>query len=287
VRRLVPALAIAPALALPASASAAAVDLQFQAFSPSVVDVLPGESVDWTNISERRHTITADDGSFDYESQPGAQIRRSFDVVGSFPYHCTVHDGMIGEIDVRRVTLDFLPPAAVPAGDEVEFSGRTAAPAAPVTIERDTGSGFRTVGSAEPAADGAWTTKLTAQATGDYRAVSGVDTSQTRRLLVSDRKVLIRATRRGVTVSVVPAVPYGRIRLQTNLRERFGWWPALAGRLDYVSTGSFKVARPARVRVVLVDRDGWTALATSKVLTLGHTRQRTAPAPMPQHMHDG
>lgn len=278
--------AAAAVLVQPASALAASVDLQFQAFSPSVVDVLPGESVDWTNISERRHTITADDGSFSYEAQPETRVSRVFDTVGAFPYHCTIHDGMVGEIDVRRVTLDSLPPAAVPAGDQVEFSGRTAAPASPVTIERDTGSGFRPVGSAEPAADGSWSTKLTAQATGDYRAVSDTDTSQTRRLLVSDRMVLVRATKRGVAVNVQPPVPYGRIRLQLNLRERFGWWPALAARLDYVSTASFRVARPARLRVVLVDRDGWTPLATSKELVLGQARRRAAPAPQPVHMHE-
>jgi plastocyanin len=277
-------LAVAAALFAPAAAGAAEVELRFQEFAPSVVDLLPGESVDWANISERRHTITAEDGSFDYESQPGDRLSRAFDTVGSFPYHCTIHDGMIGEINVRRVTLDFLPPAAVPAGDQVEFSGRTAALGSPVTIERDTGSGFRAIGSAQPAADGRWTTKLSAQATGDYRALSGDDKSQTRRLLVTDRKVLVRATRRGVAVSVVPAVPYGRIRLQLNLRERFGWWPEQAGRLDYVSSASFKVARPARLRVVLVDRDGWTPLATSKVLTLG--RAGRAPAETaPQHSH--
>lgn len=283
-RPSVPVLAVAAGLACASPASAAEVDVQFQAFSPSVVDVLPGETVEWSNISERRHTITADDGSFDYEAQPGDHLSRPFDTVGAFAYHCTIHDGMIGEIDVRRVTLASLPIAAVPAGDQVEFSGRTADPGTPVTIERDTGTGFRTVGSASPAPDGNWTTKLSAQATGDYRAVSGSDTSQTRRLLVSDRKVLVRATRRGVAVKVVPAVPYGRIRLQLDLRERFGWWPALAGRLDYVSAASFNVPRPARLRIVLVDRDGWTALATSDVLTLGHVRRQAVPD-MPQHMH--
>jgi plastocyanin len=287
VRRRTAAVIAAVGVLVPAAtASAASVDLQFQAFSPSVVDVLPGESVDWTNISERRHTITADDGSFEYEAQPEERVSRIFDTVGAFPYHCTIHDGMVGEIDVRRVTLASLPPAAVPAGDQVEFSGRTAAPAAPVTIERDSGSGFRTVGSAEPAADGSWSTKLTAQVTGDYRAASDTDVSQTRRLLVSDRKVLVRATKRGVAVSVQPPVPYGRIRLQLNLRERFGWWPALAARLDYVSTASFKVARPARLRVVLVDRDGWTPLATSRELALGHVkRMDAAPPAEPMHSH--
>jgi hypothetical protein len=108
--------------------------------------------------------------------------------------------------------------------------------------------------------------------------------SGTRHLTVSDRKVLVRATRSGIAVAVIPALPYARIALQQDLRERFGWWTTALSRLDYVSRASFRVARPARVRVVLVDKDGWTALATSPVLGLGHVR-RSKPAPsMPMPM---
>ena len=52
-----------------------------------------------------------------------------------------------------------------------------------------------------------------------------------------------------------------------TLRERFGWWPVARARLDYRLAGAFRVQRPARVRVVLVDKDGWTPLATSRVVT--------------------
>jgi hypothetical protein len=65
-----------------------------------------------------------------------------------------------------------------------------------VTIERDGGKGFRPVAEATPGADGSWSTVLRAQATGDYRATAGGDASQTRRLLVSDRKLVVRVTRR-------------------------------------------------------------------------------------------
>jgi len=71
-----------------------------------------------------------------------------------------------------------------------------------------------------------------------------------------------------VAVSVRPALPYARVVLQQYLRERFGWWPQKRGRLDYVSTASFRVSRPARVRVALLGSDDWTPLVTSKVVTL-------------------
>jgi plastocyanin len=274
------------ALAAPASAPAATfpVNVQFQDFGPGQLDVLPGELVEWNNVSERTHTVTADDGSFDSgDLEPGATFSVQFAAPGLFAYHCTKHAGMVGEIDVRPVILGPLPTAAVPAGDQVEFEGRTANPSEPVRIERSTGGEPQTVAVVTPAADGTWTTNVVAQATGDYRAVVGTGVSETRRLIVSDRKVLVRATRNGIAVTVTPALPYARIVLQQDLRERFGWWTTKRARLDYVSSASFRVARPTRVRVVLVDKDGWTALATSQVLTLGHVRRRHPAPKMPMH----
>jgi plastocyanin len=273
-------------LALPSLSSAATlpVSAQFQAFGPSQLDALPGETVQWENVSDRAHTVTADDGSFDSgDLDPAGTFSVKFDTLGLYPYHCTKHAGMIGEVDVRAVTLDVLPTAPVPAGDRVEFQGRTSDPAQPVRIERSTGGDFQTVGSAAPGADGTWTTTIAAQSTGDYRAVIASGASETRHLIVSDRKILVRATSRGVSVTVTPALPYAHVVLQQDLRERFGWWTTTRARLDYLSAATFRVARPARVRVALVDKDGWTVLATSPVLTLGHVRRSRPAPPMPMH----
>jgi plastocyanin len=284
-RRALVLVLLASALALPTAASGAtlSVNVQFQAFGPDVLDILPGESVEWENVSERNHTVTADDGSFDTPLGAGETFLREFDTAGQFAYHCTIHAGMIGEVDVRPVILGPLPTAAVPAGDQVEFEGRTADPAQVVRVERSTGAAFQTIGSAKPAADGSWKTSIAAQATGDYRAVDDAGVSATRHLIVSDRKVMVRVTRRGIAVTVQPALPYARVLVEQDLRERFGWWPTKSARLDYVSQASFRIQRPARVRVALVDKDGWTALATSPVVTLGRI-QRSHPMPqMPMH----
>src|SRR5439155_14920413 len=215
---------------------------------------------------------------------PAEKFAQLFNAPGAFGYHCTKHAGMVGEIDVRPVILGPLPTAAVPAGDPVEFEGRTADASQPVRIERSTGAEFRTIATATPAADGTWKTSAAAQATGDYRAADDAGVSATRHLIVSDRKLLVRATPRGIAVSVVPALPYAHVVVQRLLRERFGWWAIGSGRLDYVSSASFRVARPARVRVILVDTDGWTALATSPTLALGHMRRAPSSAPaMPMH----
>jgi hypothetical protein len=83
------------------------------------------------------------------------------------------------------------------------------------------------------------------------------------------RKVELRPTRAGLDVSVNPSAPYAPVLVEEYLKERFGWWPVHRARLDYVSEAQIRVRRrPARVRVVLVDRDGWTPIATSRAVTL-------------------
>jgi len=67
---------------------------------------LPGDTVQWSNPSVRTHTVTADDGSFDSGELPsGSGFAHAFDAPGIYTYHCTIHAGMFGEVDVRRVTL--------------------------------------------------------------------------------------------------------------------------------------------------------------------------------------
>jgi plastocyanin len=261
------ALALSPGTAPAATQSVSA---QYAQFSPTPVDVLPGETVEWTNVSPRRHTVTADDGSFESGDgfDSGARFDHTFTTAGTFAYHCRLHAGMVGEIDVRRVTLDALPSTAVAAGTPVPFGGRTADPSRPVTIERDAGTGFQPVASATPSADGAWRTSVIVQASGDYRAMAGADASETRRVVVIERRIALRTTRTGVRATVTPPLPNGRVVLEEDLRERFGWWPAAFARLDFVSQADFRVRRPARVRAALVGRDGWTPVATSPVLRL-------------------
>lgn len=281
------ALIVATALALafaPANAAAAtqSVTAGFDAFTPSQVDALPGETIAWTNASPRVHSVTSDAGLFGAEELlPDAVFSQRFDAVGSFAYHCTIHPGMTGAVDVRRVILGPLPAAAIPLGKRVTLNGRTADATRPVAVQRSLGGGaFATVASAAPASDGSWSATVAAEATADYRAVAGSgEVSQTRPLLVSSRRVKLRASRHGVVATVTPSAPYARIMLQLDLRERFGWWPVARARLDYLSQSTFRVRKSARVRAVLVAKDGWTPLATSPVLTLG--------AAKPTHMRDG
>ncbi len=265
---------LASALLLLTSAGAAVkppeVNIEFSAYGPDQLDVLPGETVSWTNVSLRTHTVTSDTGLFDSGSvDSGGHFAFPFKDVGTYRYHCTIHPSIVGEIDVRRVTLGPLPTAAVAVGASVEFTGRTADPTQPVEIQRSvSGATFTKLATATTDSDGSWKATIKAEATGDYRAASPGGASESRRLLVGIRRVSIRATRTGVSFAVTPSAPYSRVLVEVYLRERFGWWPVASSKVDYVSEGEARIRAPARVRVVLVDRDGWTPIATSRVVVL-------------------
>jgi plastocyanin len=253
----------------PAHADTIPVAVLFQAFSPTQIDALPGDTIQWSNGSERTHTVTADDGSFDSGDLPGGStFSITTGAAGPYAFHCRIHPDMTGVIDVAHVTFNGLPQVAVPAGQVFPVKGRTDDPSSPVTVEADFGAGFHPVATVEPAPDGTWGAPITAQTTGDYRAVNAAGASGTQRFIVIDRHINVTPTKHGVRVTVTPLLPYGRIMLQRNTRERFGWFPVARRRLDYLSRAAFTVSRPATIRVALVDKDGWTPLALSPPLHL-------------------
>jgi plastocyanin len=263
------AIATAAATAAPAGADSIPVAVLFQAFSPTQIDALPGDTIFWSNSSERTHTVTANDGSFDSgDLLGGATFSITTGAPGAYAFHCRIHPDMTGVIDVSHVTLAGLPQVPVPAGQPVDLKGRTDDPQSPVTIERDIGSGFHAVATFTPAPDGTWSGQVPAETTGDYRAVSSAGTSDTQRLIVIDRHISLSPTKNGIRVTITPPLPYGRLLLQRDTRERFGWFPVQRKRLDYLSGAAFRVSRPATVRVALVDKDGWTPLALSPPLHL-------------------
>jgi plastocyanin len=71
-------------------------------FAPSSMHVLVGTVVTWVNRSEATHTVTGDDLAFDDSGPlaPGQSFATTFDVPGTYRYHCGPHPGMVGEITV-------------------------------------------------------------------------------------------------------------------------------------------------------------------------------------------
>lgn len=250
------------------AAAMAAVSIGYASYEPPKLDVVAGTNVQWTNASVRRHTVTADDGS--YDSGPlsnGDTYEHTYGAPGVYGYYCRLHAGILGEVDVHDAVID-MPGAPGSPNRAYPLRGEVAPGIHSLTIEGDDGSQT----TATVAADGSWSATVTPRTTTTYHALDSPPVT----VLVLDRKVTTHTRALGrhryaVTVSVAPASPGATVVLQLDLRERFGWWPEITTRLGRGSTTVIHAVRRARARarVVLTLPDGATILAASRVFTLG------------------
>lgn len=71
------------------------------AYSPDVVHVKVGDTVEWVNDDIVAHTVTADDKSFDSgDVNKGKKWAHRFTQAGTYPYHCIPHPYMQGTVIV-------------------------------------------------------------------------------------------------------------------------------------------------------------------------------------------
>jgi plastocyanin len=71
-------------------------------FRPARLEIAAGTTVLWTNGGQVAHTVTAQDGSFDSGPiEAGDRRGIIFSRPGTFPFHCTPHPFMRGEVVVR------------------------------------------------------------------------------------------------------------------------------------------------------------------------------------------
>jgi len=71
-------------------------------FAPNPITVAVGAAVTWTNNDSIAHDVTSDTGVWNSNSMaPGAQFTFTFQTKGAFPYHCAVHPGMVGTVNVQ------------------------------------------------------------------------------------------------------------------------------------------------------------------------------------------
>jgi plastocyanin len=97
-----PAAAAPPAAAPAAGRDTVTAEVRDFMFRPARLVVRPGTTVIWTNGGQVVHTVTAENGSFDTGPiESGQQQALLFSQPGSFPFHCTPHPFMRGEIVVR------------------------------------------------------------------------------------------------------------------------------------------------------------------------------------------
>jgi len=100
-----PAPAPAPAPGGPSSSvviPVGAESLGNRAFVPDDLDISAGSTVTWMNTDATSHTSTSDGALWASGTLgPGRQFSFTFQTAGTFPYHCTIHPGMVGRIVVR------------------------------------------------------------------------------------------------------------------------------------------------------------------------------------------
>lgn len=290
-RALAVALAGLAMLAAPAQADSIFVSAGTSSFAPAKLDVLVGDNVIWRNNSVKTHNVKSEVEGYNsgrFASRSAAN--HIFASAGSFPYVCTIHDGMTGEIGVHPLLLSG-PTRAVQRGASVALHVRAPAETSEVTIEADSGSGYQPVAVAGPPEGGGHEghvepgtlhANVVASESATYRAVSAAGSSPELRVEVSDGASLSVAAKRtsatGVVIHVraTPASPGANVVLQLRLRERFGWWPVARARLDKRSRAAFTVRRHAGApaRVVMVGPDWASPLSQSRVFRLARRTPR-------------
>jgi plastocyanin len=75
------------------------------AFSPADITVKMGTAVTWTNTDSVDHTVTETDGKTGPQSQDlakGQSYSFTYNAVGTYKYHCSVHPDMIGVVTVTN-----------------------------------------------------------------------------------------------------------------------------------------------------------------------------------------
>jgi plastocyanin len=79
----------------------AAVSISGFQFTPKSITIHAGEIVTWTNQDPTQHTVTAANGEFDSGSlSSGMLYSHTFTQTGVFSYHCSIHSGMTGAVNV-------------------------------------------------------------------------------------------------------------------------------------------------------------------------------------------
>ena len=85
-------------VAIPVGASS----LGNRAYMPDDLSVTVGTTVTWMNSDSVSHTSTSDAAGWNSGVvAPGGQFSFAFQTAGTFPYHCTIHPGMVGTVVVR------------------------------------------------------------------------------------------------------------------------------------------------------------------------------------------
>lgn len=261
---------IAPVHPLPPPASEAAplaVRITDAAVSPARAVLLPGTRVTWRNTGRNRHTVTADDGSFESGSlAPGNGFTITAPAAaGEYGYFCRFHAFIRGTLVVSLVSLET--PRPVLAGQRAALTGAApGAPGTPVTIQRRVPGAWEPIAAATTGADGAFaaaTPPLRGRAA--LRAVVGDAVSPSVRAEVRPH---LRVARSGgaVRVAAMPAPVGARARLDRLNLDTYRWGTVRRAVVGAAGTVRFTLGAAGVYRVRIGPGSGLSAATTAPVL---------------------
>ena len=90
----------------PQAAAPSPIEIKLFSFKPSPIVVRTGQTIRWAQRDNTMHTVTSGvpgspDGRFQSEGlAEGATFSFTFTSAGTFPYFCSIHDSMRGEVRV-------------------------------------------------------------------------------------------------------------------------------------------------------------------------------------------
>jgi plastocyanin len=244
-----------------AEAPTRTVSMPGKVFEPSKIDVLVGTTVTWKNDDSTNHTATADGDAFASGFiPPGGSFSFAFTREGRYPFHCSIHRFMRGEVNVFGLVLAG-PEGPVTAGSRVVFAGL--APPGTGDIVLRGGSGDVTV---RARADGSFVARIAVAEPAVFRARAGALSSP--RVAVTVRpRVTVTRSGRAVRARAIPARPGAPAILQAYDRERFAWVAVTRGKLDARSSARFTLEPGLeRVRVFVRGDKGWADSASTAVI---------------------
>lgn len=101
------------------------------AFNEDIIEIAPGDEVEWLMVGDNPHNVFASDGSWqsDLTMERGARYTRSFDESGVYAYFCTFHGDAEGGGMAGYVVVGDVPDYEIPSAEEseavAEWSGVT------------------------------------------------------------------------------------------------------------------------------------------------------------------
>ena len=246
-------------------------------FDPPRSTIVAGDVVVFRNNDLVTHDVRIGGGRFDSGPIPRfTSWSQQFDQPGGYPFVCTLHAFMSGNLDVVAATLTAAPDGVL-AGEPLELSGRAPAGTARIGVEQSLAGGeWSAVGTARrPRPDGTFATTVPAVEGASYRVTTpaGASPAVTPRVTARvDVHLMVERTRRRATVRVhtMPATTGFTATLELYSRWHFRWRPARRVKLDPQGRASFRLpaARRSFARVALSRSPRGPALVRSGAVKL-------------------